>query len=213
MVTARYVADPAATGSERLGLLGSSFNPPHLGHLVLLGEARWRLGLDRVLVVPTGEAWHKEPESDPGREVRVRMTEAAFAGIEGAEVDRTEALRSGPSYTCETLEEIVGRYGTSEIYLLMGADAATGFGGWHRPERILELARIGIAARPGIGREPVDKVFAGLEARDRIEFLEMPEIDISSTLIRRRVVAGEPYRHLVPAAVAQMIENGDTYEK
>jgi nicotinate-nucleotide adenylyltransferase len=215
-VTARYVAEPSGNGSElpgteRLGVFGSSFNPPHLAHLVFLGEARWRLGLSRVIVVPTGDAYHKEPESDPGSEARLRMTEAAFSKVEGVEVDRTEVRKPGPSYTCDTLEVIAGRNETSEIHLLMGADAALGFAGWHRPERILELARIGIAPRPGTGRAEVETVFAGMDADDRVDFIEMPEVDISSTLIRRRLDAGEPFRHLVPTAVAQMIENEDTY--
>lgn len=209
-VTARYVAELPGN-PEQLGVFGSSFNPPHLAHLVFIGEAMWQLGLSRVIVVPTGDAYHKESETDPGPEARLRMTEFAFSNVEGIEVDRTEVRREGPSYTCDTLEEIAGRNETSEIHLLMGADAALGFNGWHRPERILELARIGIAPRPGIGQEEVETVFAGMDATDRVDFIEMPEVDISSTMIRRRLDAGEPYRHLVPAAVAQMIENEDTY--
>lgn len=176
-----------------------------------MAEAAWELGLDRVIAVPTGDPYHKAIEADPGAEVRFRLTEAAFGGLPGVEVSAVEVRREGPSYTCDTLEEIADPLGKYEIHLLMGADAAKGFAGWRSPERILELARIGIALRPGIGRDEVLPVFEGLGGAGRIDFIEMPQIDISSSLIRRRARAREPFRHLVPTQVAQMIENEDTY--
>jgi len=209
-VTARYVADPPGT-REQLGVLGSSFNPPHLAHLAVIEAATRQLGLDRVIVVPTGDAYHKDSGEDPGAAVRLRLAEAAFGGLGGVEVSSTELTREGPSYTCDTLEEIADRYPDNEIHLLMGADAARDFAGWHRPQRILELARVSVAPRVDVPREDVESAFSEMGARDRVEFLEMPEVDISSSLIRQRIAAGEPYRHLVPASVAQMIENEDTY--
>ncbi len=204
-MTGRYVAE------RSIGVYGSAFNPPHIAHRILLAEAAWQLGLDRVVVVPTGDPYHKLSESDPGAEVRFRLAEAAFAGIEGVEVSPAEVRREGPSYTCDTLEEIAESLEKYEIHLLMGADAAMGFAGWKSPERILGMSRIGVALRPGYGREEVTSVFEGLGAADRIGFFEMPQVDISSTMIRERVGAKRPYRHLVPTKVAQMIENEDTY--
>ena len=194
-----------------IGVFGSAFNPPHLAHQIFIAEAAWQLGLDRVIAVPTGDPYHKRIESDPGAEVRFRLAEAAFGPLDGIEVSAVEVRREGPSYTCDTLEEIADPLGKYEIHLLMGADAAQGFAGWRSPERILELARIGVALRPGVGREAVTPVFEGLGATDRIDYIEMPQVDISSSLIRRRIGAREPYRHLVPTKVAQMIENEDTY--
>ncbi|MGB0120478.1 MAG: nicotinate-nucleotide adenylyltransferase [Solirubrobacterales bacterium] len=194
-----------------IGVFGSAFNPPHIAHLIFLAEARWQLGLDEILAVPTGDPYHKDSASDPGPEARLRLARAAFDGIDGIEVSDIEVRRDGPSYTCDTLEVIADRFGTSEIFFLMGADAAQGFAGWKQPERILEKARIGIAPRPGVEREEIQSVFDGLDGKDRIEFIEMPRIDISSTFIRERIEAKEPFCHLVPTKVAQMIKNEDTY--
>lgn len=194
-----------------IGVFGSAFNPPHLAHLIFLAEARWQLGLDVIEVVPTGDPYHKQVASDPGAETRLKLARAAFEDIEWLRVNDAEVHREGPSYTCDTLEEIADPAGKYEIHFLMGADAARDFAGWKRPERILEIARIGIAPRPGIEKEEVQVVFEGLGGGDRIDFIEMPTIGISSTLIRQRIEAKEPFRHLVPTQVAQMIENEDTY--
>lgn len=195
----------------RVGVFGSAFNPPHLAHLVFAGEAFWQLELDQLIVVPTGIPYHKESEGGPGPAARLELARAAFAGVDGVEVSDTEVKRPGPSYTYETLEEIADQYGKYEIHLLMGADAAKDFSGWQQPERILELARIGIASRPGVEKQEVTAEFEGLGASDRISFIEMPQVDISSSLIRHRIEENRPFRHLVPTAVAQMIENEDTY--
>src|SRR4051794_35947719 len=96
-VTARYVAE------KQLGVFGSSFNPPHLAHLAVIEAAQRQLSLDRVIVVPTGDAYHKDPETDPGAAVRLRLAEAAFAGLDGVEVSSAEVDREGPSYTSDTL--------------------------------------------------------------------------------------------------------------
>ncbi len=195
----------------RLGVFGSSFNPPTLGHLVLLGEARWRLDLDRVIAVPTGEAWHKETDGAPAGAVRQALAEAAFGDSEGIAISGTEVARSGPSFTCETLEEIQSLNPDSQILFLSGADAALGIGSWHRPERVLELARFGVAPRSGTSRDAVKETFEKLGAGDRLEFFEMPEVGISSTMVRQRIKAGDPWKHLVPREVAEMIENEGVY--
>ena len=195
----------------RLGVFGSSFNPPTLGHTVLLAEARWRLALDRIIVVPTGEAWHKQVVEAPPAEARLDLAVAAFGGRDGIEVSGTEVSREGPSYTCDTLEEIQSSNPDSQIFLLSGSDAALGVGNWHRPERVLELSRFGVAPRSGIARKAVEKAFSELGAVDRVEFFEMPRIEVSSTLIRERISAGHPWKHLVPPGVAEMIENEELY--
>ena len=177
----------------------------------MIEAATRQLGLDRVIVVPTGDAYHKESETDPGGAVRLRLAEAAFAGLDGVEVSAAEIEREGPSYTCDTLEEIADRDPDTEIHLLMGADAAKDISSWHQPQRILELAKVAVAPRAGVSREDVESAFSELGAGDRVEFLEMPEVDISSSLIRQRIAEGEPVGQLLPADVAQMIENEDTY--
>jgi nicotinate-nucleotide adenylyltransferase len=194
-------------------VLGSAFNPPHLGHLVLAQEAAQQLGLERVLLVPTGRAPHKEIPDDPGRGVRLAMTAAAVDGNGLLEVDKLEveaAERSeDPTYTYVTLEALA-RQRDQDLVWIMGADAAVGLGEWRNPERIVELARVAVAGRRGVERSAVEAVLKGLGGVDA-EFIEMPEIGVSSTLVRERVAAGRPIRYLVPDEVAELIEERGLY--
>ena len=196
---------------RRIGVFGSAFNPPQNAHLAVVEAAVGQFGLDRLIAVPTGHAYHKESEADPGPELRLAMARSAFEGIEGVTVSPAEVEREGPSYTYVTLEEIEADNPDSQIHLLMGADTARGFSGWKRPERILELARIGVAPRSDVGREEVLAAFESLGASDRVAFIEMPMVDLSSSLVRGRIRSGETVRDMVPAAVAQMIDNEGVY--
>jgi nicotinate-nucleotide adenylyltransferase len=197
-----------------VGVLGAAFNPPHVAHLVLAQEAAAQLGLERVLLVPTGRAPHREIPADPGPRVRLEMTEAAASGNELLEVDPREveaAERSDePSYTADTVEGLA-RDGGGELVWIMGADAAAGLEGWRAPERILALARLGIAGRAGVEASEVVAVLGRLGGAERAKFIEMPEIGISSTMLRERVGAGRPIRYLVPEAVAELIEERGLY--
>jgi len=197
----------------RLGLLGGTFNPPHIGHLVCAQEAHAQLGLDRVLLVPVHTPPHKETDGDPGVEVRVALCEAAVAGDERLGVSRAEADVPGRSYTVDTLNRLHDARPDDQLTFIVGGDMAASLPQWREPQAILELCTIGAAARDGVGR---DAVLERLErelpgASSRIEFFDMPRIDISSTLIRRRVAAGEPVRYLVPDAVAASIEREGLY--
>jgi nicotinate-nucleotide adenylyltransferase len=210
-VTARYVAE-GRSRPQRIGVFGSAFNPPQLAHLSVVEAAKEQLGLDLVLVVPTGDPYHKESSLDPGPEARLRMTEAAFSGVEDVVVLREEVDREGPSYTYATLEQIAERYPESEIHVLMGADAAITFGGWKRPERILQLARVAVVPRPGVDNSQVVEAFDAAGGSGRLEFLELPATGVSSSEVRQRVASGTPYEELVPQAVAEMINNEGVYE-
>jgi nicotinate-nucleotide adenylyltransferase len=181
--------------------------------VVLAQEAAAQLGLSRVLLVPTGRAPHKEISADPGASVRLEMAGAAANGdvteVESFEVD--EAERTGePSYAVRTLAELASER-DEELVWIMGADAAAGFEGWRNPERILELARVAVADRRGVEREAVEDVFGRLGGTQRASFLEMPEIGVSSSMIRERVAAGRPVRYLVPDGVADVIERRGLY--
>ena len=197
----------------RLGLLGGTFNPPHIGHLVCAQEAHAQLGLDRVLFLPVHAPPHKEAVGDPGVEVRVALCEAAVAGDARFAVSRAEADVPGRSYTVDTLNRLHDARPDDQLTFIVGGDMAASLPQWREPQAILELCTIGAAARDGVGR---DAVLERLErelpgASSRIEFFDMPRIDISSTLIRRRVAAGEPVRYLVPDAVAATIEREGLY--
>ena len=192
-------------------MLGGAFNPPHEGHLLLARSAADQLGLERVMLVPTRHPAHKVIEDDPGPEVRLRMTELAAAGEKGLEASAIEVEREGPSYSYRTLELLQESDPAAALYFLMGADVAAGLPDWKRPERVVELARLGIAARPGVSRDAVNAALRRLDAADRGEMIAMPRCDTSSTMVRSRAAAGKPLVGLVPEAVAEMIEREGIY--
>jgi nicotinate-nucleotide adenylyltransferase len=205
--------NPEGAGERRIGVLGSAFNPPHLGHLVLAQESAAQLGLAEVLLVPTGEAPHKEIEDDPGREVRLEMVRLAAGTDERLGVSEVETRHEGPSYTYRTLELLQEERPEGELVLLMGTDAAAGLGEWRSPERIVELARLAVARRHGAGRREVEAVLERLGGIQRADFVEMPEIGVSSTMVRQRVAEGRPIRYLVPEAVATLIVERGLYAR
>jgi nicotinate-nucleotide adenylyltransferase len=204
------VPEPKA-GLQRIGVFGSAFNPPQIAHLALVNEATGQLGLDRVVVVPTGDAYHKEKGSDPGPELRLAMARVAFADVERVVVSATEVERAGPSYTCVTIEEISDEYPDSEIHLLMGADAALSFGQWMRPEAILKLARVAVAPRADTDEEQVRAAFDRLGAGDRVDLIDMPAVNLSSSAVREFLADGRDVADMVPAAVLEIIDNEGLY--
>jgi len=201
----------SSDGAAKIGVLGSAFNPPHLGHLALAQEALWQLGLDEVILVPTGDAPHKRIADDPGREQRMAMTRLAAADDSRFSVSGLEVEREGPSYTAETLRLLAAERGGAELVFVMGADAAVGLESWHRPEQVVELARLAIARRAGISDADVATVLRSLGAADRATMLEMPQFGVSSSAVRERAAAGRPLRYLVPEAVARFIEEKGVY--
>jgi len=184
-----------------------------VGHLVLAQEAAFQLGLDEVLLVPVGESPYKRIEPEPGGEVRLEMARLA-AGTDGLlEASEIETSRAGPSFTVQTLELLTEVRPSDELVFLLGADVAAGLDGWREPGRVLELARLGIASRPGAALEDAQAALERLGGADRATIVEMPEIGVSSTGIRRRVAAGRPIRHLVPDGVLDFIEARGLYRK
>jgi nicotinate-nucleotide adenylyltransferase len=195
----------------RIGILGGAFNPPHLGHLVCAQEALVQLGLERVVLVPTGRPPHRTFDDDPGAEARLDMAELAVADDERLAVSRLELDRPGPSYTADTLEELRDARAGNDLVLVLGADQAASLPEWHRPERVLELAELAAVARRGWDREAVSARLAGLPGADRTQFVDMPLVDVSSSDLRRRVAAGLPIRYLVPDAVARFVAERGLY--
>lgn len=202
------MSSPPAGG---VGILGSAFNPPHLGHLALAQEALWQLGLSEIVLMPTGEAPHKRIIDDPGRELRLAMTRLAAAEDSRFTVSTLEVDRDGPSYAYETLELLMEERGSADLVFVMGADAAVGLESWRRPERVVELARLAVARRAGVSDTDVASVLRSLGAESRATMLEMPEFGVSSSVVRERAAAGRPLRYLVPEAVARFIEEKGIY--
>jgi len=201
----------SSAGGAGIGVLGSAFNPPHLGHLALAQEALWQLGLDEVILVPTGEAPHKRIVDDPGSEVRMEMTRLAAADDERFSVSALEVERTGPSYTYETLEALAEERADTELVFVMGADAAVGLESWRKPERVVELASLAVARRAGVSDADVAAVTRSLGCVGRATMLEMPQFGVSSSVVRERAKQGRPLRYLVPDSVANFIEERGIY--
>jgi nicotinate-nucleotide adenylyltransferase len=195
----------------QIGLLGGTFNPPHLGHLVCAQEAHLQLELEQVLWIPASLPPHKPVDDDPGVEHRLALCRMAIEGDDRFEVCDLEADRHGPSYTVDTLEELHSQMPDSEFFLIVGADVAAGFAEWRKPDRVLELATLAVAERPGIERAVVEEALGRLDAGARSRFFDMPEIGVSSTMLRARVRTGKSTRYLMPEAVRGYIDEHGLY--
>jgi len=196
----------------RIGILGGAFNPPHLGHLVCASEAADQLGLNRVLLTPVATPPHKASEGDPGAAERLELCRLAVAGDERLAVCDAEVVRGGASFTVDTLRELHEREPEDHLTFILGGDAALGLPTWREPETVLELATVAVAERAGALRADIAERLEEAFGRSvRLEFFDMPRIDISSSQIRRRVADGRPIRYLVPDRVADRIEQGRLY--
>jgi nicotinate-nucleotide adenylyltransferase len=195
----------------RLGLLGGTFNPPHLAHLVCAQEAFVQLELDRVVWIPVFEPPHKEVEAEPGVEHRIALCQAAVGDDPRFDVSRIEADVPGRSYTVDTLRRLHESSPEDELTFIVGGDMAHALPTWHEPEAVLALATLGVAEREGVRRNDIAERLSGLAGADRIRFFDMPRLDISSSMIRRRVAHGHPIRYLVPDAVASYVAERGLY--
>jgi nicotinate-nucleotide adenylyltransferase len=195
----------------RLGILGGTFNPPHLAHLVCAQEAHRELGLDRVMFIPAAIPPHKPVEAEPGPEHRLELCRLAIRGDDRFVVSDLELRRPGPSYTVDTLKALSSQSPTDELFLILGGDIAAGLPQWREPEQVLELATVAIAKRRGTPRGTVQTGLDQLKGGNRARFFQMPRIGISSTMVRRRVRAGQPIRYFVPDGVRDYIETHGLY--
>jgi nicotinate-nucleotide adenylyltransferase len=195
----------------RIAVMGGSFDPLHMGHLVAASEASHRLSLDLVLFSPTGHAWRKPHPHAATAEMRYLMIAAAVADDRRFGVTRVDIDRPGPTYTVDTLTDLrterARTHPGEEVdwFFITGADALADLPNWREPERILELAHLIGVTRPGSVLAP-----SGLPGAVAT-LLEIPSVGISSTEIRRRVAAGEPIRYLVPEPVAELIAEHGLY--
>ena len=183
----------------RVGILGGTFDPPHLGHLLLAECARETLALERVIFVPARVPPHKAPGGVSKPSVRVRLLRAALRGT-GFTLSTLELTRPGPSYTVDTLASMKARHPGLELHLLMGADSLLDLPNWRDPEQILALAKLAVAERPGF---PVRRVAVGI--RRAVTWLPLPPVTIASRDLRARVAAGRSIRFLTPAPVERLV--------
>jgi nicotinate-nucleotide adenylyltransferase len=219
----------------RIGILGGSFNPPHLGHRALARHAREQLGLERVLLMPAHVSPYKSDAADPGSEHRLEMCSLLIGDAPGLSVCALEIDRGGASYTVDTLEALHASHPDAELTFIVGADTASTLPAWREPVRLLELAGLAIAARAGSTRRDVldriaavgassggvsspaappiaDHLRGGPPSAPRsVRFLEMPVMDVSSSMARERAARGLPIDPIVGPAVARYIRERGLY--
>jgi nicotinate-nucleotide adenylyltransferase len=196
--------------ASRLGVLGGTFDPVHIGHLILGETAREQARLERVLFVPAGQQWRKAERETAPAEHRVAMVRLAIEGHPQFELSLLEVQRPGPSYTEVTLEALRAGNAEQELFFIIGRDALADLPNWRAPARILELAALLVAERPGEGGGAAEEaVLPGLKAR--LEWLRMPLIEVSASDIRRRVYEGRSIRYLTPDPVVRYIAEKGLY--
>ena len=195
----------------RVGILGGAFNPPHIGHLVCAQEALIQLELDTVVWVPVGEAPHRELQDDPGPDARLDLVELAIADDERFSASRIELDREGPSYTVDTLEQLLEQSPEDELFLILGGDQAAALASWHEPEKVLERATLAVFERMSWGRNAIVIKIGRMPGAERVRYLDMPLIQVSSSAVRRRVREGVPIRYLVPDKVVEYIATHELY--
>jgi nicotinate-nucleotide adenylyltransferase len=202
----------------RVGILGGTFNPPHVGHLALARCALRELDVERVVLMPAHGAPHKPSADDPGPEHRLEMCRLAVSGVGGVASCALEIERAGPSYTVDTLRAIHASRPDARLTFIVGADMAKTLPAWREPQELLELAVLAVAEREGAGRDDVLGALAGLSGNGAggsggVSFLAMEAVPVSSSLVRERVAGGEPVEELVGGAVAGYIAEHDLYRR
>jgi nicotinate-nucleotide adenylyltransferase len=195
----------------RVGILGGTFNPPHLGHLALARHARDELALERVLLMPVNVAPQKQEQDDPGARHRLRMCRLSAHGVAAVSACALEIERGGRSYTVDTLRALHAAHPAARLTLIVGGDTACTLASWREPQAVLELAELAVGVRAGATREQVLEAVGTRNRAERVRFLEMPTIDISSSAVRRRVAQGGRIEGLVAVAVARYIAEHGLY--
>ena len=200
---------------RRIGILGGTFDPPHLGHLLIAETARVALGLESVLFVPAGEPWLKSGQQITPASHRLRMVQLAIADNPAFCVSDCEIQRAGASYTVDTLRELRSAYPQSaDFYFIVGSDVLDQFHRWKEPDCILELCRLAVIERPGGPADGVDVLlqrFPDAVASGAVVSVDGPRVDFSASELRRILSAGQSARYQIPDAVAEYIKQRQLY--
>ncbi len=198
----------------RVGILGGTFDPIHMGHLIIAEEARERIRLDEVIFMPTGQPWLKAGRRISPAHHRLEMVKLAIGSNPFFRDSAMEIERSGPTYTLDTLLDLRKELPSSaEIFFVVGLDSLKEFHRWHEPERVLTLCTLVAVNRPGFLKGDLGLLDSGTsEIMEKVLFLESPLIDVSGTDIRRRVANGSSIRYRVPQAVEEYIYTHGLYQ-
>lgn len=195
----------------KLGIMGGTFNPIHIGHLVCAEEAHDQYGLDEISFMPTGLPPHKEIGGGAGSETRYEMTVLATAGNPRFSVSRYEVEKEQVCYTVDTMRHLSREMPGAELFFITGADAVLEILDWKDPDELLELATLIAATRPGYPLDRLSEITGRFSRGDRVRIMEIPAIGVSSSMIRERVANGKSVRYLVPEGVRQLIEEEGLY--
>lgn len=193
-------ADPTPA---RIGVLGGTFDPPHLAHLIVASDAYESVNLDVVLFIPAGDPWQKHASATP--EQRYAMTELAIDGDARFRASRIDIDRGGPTYMVDTLTQLRSEFAGAELFCILGSDAIAGMHTWNRAEQLAGLATFVGVPRPG--HDLNQPTLKGVT----VDFLSVPHIEISSTDVRRRISENQPIRYLVPDSVADYISTHNLF--
>ena len=200
---------------RRIGILGGTFDPPHLGHLLIAESARTALDLESVQFLPAGEPWLKSGQRITAGRHRRRMVELAIADNPHFALCDAELRRAGPSYTADTLAELRAELADDcIIYFIVGSDVLPEFHRWKSPDRILNLCRLAVIERPGGPAHPIELLAAQYPdayAAGAIVSVPGPAVDISASELRRRLAAGDAVRYQIPDAVGDYIRRHGLY--
>jgi nicotinate-nucleotide adenylyltransferase len=193
----------------RIGIFGGTFDPVHLGHLVMAEQCREQAGLDQVWFVPAARPPHKPEGELTAFARRVEMLQLALAGQPAFRVEELEKDRPGPSYTADTLESLHRRHPDSDLHFIIGSDSLADLPHWREPARIVAQAALLVVARPGFRIPPIEEVRQALG----LQVIESPLVDIASSDLRRRAAEGKSLRYQVPRAVECYIEQHQLYRR
>lgn len=200
---------PQNRAIKRLGMLGGAFDPPHCAHFVLAQVAIDQMQLDELRIIPTGQAWHKARTLTAAQH-RLAMCELGFSGLKRAVVDPRETLRSGATYTFDTLTELHWEFPAAQLFLVLGEDQAGAFTTWHRWEELVDLAIICVAARADVSGAS-GRFSAEFAPKSPFHRLKLPLFSVSATDIRQRVADHKDVSPLVFDSVARYIEQHHLY--
>lgn len=203
--------EEAGAPAGPIGILGGTFDPPHIGHLLLAQTALEELGLERVLFVPAGQPVHKEGNAVSEAHHRVTMTRLAVAGSPAFVVDTTDVDRAEPHTTATLLPLLKGCYPGRQLWLLIGGDSLRDFAAWYRPQEVIAQAPLAVLARPDaiVNWPELEAAVPGV--RDAVTFLNGPAVAVSSTQLRRWTAAGRSLRYVVPDAVWAYVQRAGLY--
>jgi nicotinate-nucleotide adenylyltransferase len=197
---------------QRLGVLGGTFDPIHHGHLVAAQEAHYQLALDLVLFVPAGNPPHKPVRPISAAEHRLRMVELAIAGKDEFDLSQVDVDRPGPCYTVDTLALLREEWGPDpSFFFIEGSDSLAEITTWYQPHRLIQLSELAVVQRPGaeLDLDRLEEALPGLS--ERLHWVQMPQLEISSSDLRARVRKGRPISHLLPERVEAYIREQGLY--